>query len=204
MSASDPKRTLSYWRERRPMTELAKTGNRLLLRAAPRWRIHGVVALWVALGSALLSVSCAAMAGNETAVYPTYLDGDGAYKYEYVITTDMVGRAPKWNPASAPNPPLSRTEAIARSRECIVKIPPGRVDLTVLSATTEEYWALAGAKLQRVLDSWAWTISYQLTSNGPQTGVWPTMDCWVLMDGSVLKPQPGAVLSHGFSQPPRI
>jgi hypothetical protein len=149
-----------------------------------------------ALGVALLSVSYAAMAGNEPAVYPTYADGNRAYKYEYLITSDMLDRAPKWDLGRAPNPPLSRAEAIARSKECIVQIPPGLVDLTGLSTTTERYWTLAGAKLQKVLDSWAWTISYQLTSNGPMTGWWPVMDCWVLMDGSVLKPRPGSMLSR--------
>ncbi len=174
------------------MIEPLKTGSRLLLRAVSCWRIHGNAARGFALGSVFLAVSYAAMADNERAVFPTYANWDGSYKYEYVITAEMVDRAAKWNPASAPTPPLSRTEAIARSRGCIAKIPPGRVDLTFLSATTEDYWALAEVKLQKVLDGWAWTISYQLTSNGPMTGYWPTMDCWILMDGSVLTPQPGS------------
>lgn len=178
------------------MTASMETGNRLVLRLAHHWRFHGSAALGFALGCVLSSASCVAMGDDEIAVYPTYARWDGSYKYEYIITAAMVGRAPKWNPAVAPDPPLSRSDAIARSKECIVKIPPGQVDLTVLSTSTAAYWSLDGAKLQKVLDGWAWTISYELTSNGPMTGQWPTMDCWVLMDGSVLEPQPRSVLSR--------
>ncbi|ULU24078.1 hypothetical protein DYST_00985 [Dyella terrae] len=143
----------------------------------------------------LLAAACSASARDDSEVHPSYFDGS-RHRYEYTITAEMVDLAPKWNQATQPNPPLSASEAIAKSRECIAKIPPGQVDLGVLGNTGKEYWALTEVSLRKVLNSWAWVITYGLTPAGPATGAWPTMDCWVLMDGKVLKPGPVSMWSH--------
>lgn len=152
--------------------------------------------LSVALAAICLTVSCSAFADDDVEVHSTYYGRRGGPRYEYTITAEMIDRAPKWNERIEPNPPLSAAEAIIKSKECIEKIPTGSI---ALGPTPENYWELTGVGVRKVLRGWAWDVSYQLTSRGPMSGVWPVMDCWVLMDGTVLEPRPstqGIRLQH--------
>ena len=161
-------------------------------RRASRSQNYGAIALSLALVAISLAISRSAFAGGDREVHPTYYFGNG-HRYEYTMTAERIDRAPQWNERIEPNPPVSAAEAIIKSKACIEKIPTGST--AGLGLTPENYWELRELGLRKVLHGWAWDVSYQLTSRGPMTGDWPIMDCWVLMDGTVLEPWE---VSQGF------
>jgi hypothetical protein len=163
------------------MSDSVRRGNRRELRSP----IDRDAMLRVALAAICLAVPCSASADEDVEFHSTYYGGMGEPKYEYKITAEMIDRAPKWNERVEPNPPLSAAVAIIKGKECIEKIPTGSI---APGPTPENYWELTGVGLKKVLRGWAWDVSYQLTSRGPMSGIWPIMDCWVLMDGTVLAP----------------
>ena len=178
------------------MTAGMNDSMRRLHRPGPRSPIDRHVMLGVALAATCLAVSLSAFADDDIEIHSTYYGGRGEPKYEYAITAEMIDRAPKWNERIESNPPLSAEDAIIKSKECIEKIPTGSI---ALGPTPENYWELTGVGLKKVFRGWAWDVSYQLTSRGPMSGIWPIMDCWVLMDGTVLDPRPstqGIRLQH--------
>jgi len=102
---------------------------------------------------------------------------DGEY-YQHTISDDRLAKCPKWNPEKDLNPPHPAGKALAQAKKYIATI-----------ATTEEtFWEFEGLALVNVRDGWAWRATYRLTRKGFSSGIWPTMQCWILMDGSLVDP----------------
>jgi hypothetical protein len=88
-------------------------------------------------------------------------------------------RCPKWDPGTEPNPPYPAAKALEQGRQFIATVP----------TKSDTFWEFEDLSLVKVSGSWAWRARYRLTLRGGSTGVWPTMDCWILMDGTRIQPK---------------
>lgn len=100
-------------------------------------------------------------------------------QYKFIITEADQTRCPKWNPQTDPNPPYPAAKALEQARQFIATIP----------TKGHTFWEFEDLALVDVSGGWAWRARYRLTLRGGSTGVWPTMDCWVLMDGTRIEPK---------------
>jgi hypothetical protein len=120
--------------------------------------------------------SCLALDNAMNTSFDAYY---GGHRYEYVITHEMVEKAPHWSPMESPNPPISAAEALAKGDACIHQVP----------TRANESWKLRELALGQASGGWIWVVRYQLIFNGqPMTGYWPTLFCPILMDGTVVNP----------------
>jgi hypothetical protein len=99
--------------------------------------------------------------------------------YKFVVTGEQQANCPKWDPERETNPPLSAAKALAKANEFIAQIK---------TDDTSE-WEFENLALV-AFDGWMWQARYRLTKkHGVMTGAWPQMDCWILMDGTVIQPR---------------
>jgi hypothetical protein len=106
--------------------------------------------------------------------------------YEYRITASQLDELPKWDPDKEDNPPLPAAKALAKARQFI----------NTIETSPRVVWMFEDLSLTSVgkakgdVTVWAWRARWQLASKeGPTTGLWPHMDCYILMDGTVLQPK---------------
>ena len=124
------------------------------------------------------SLAARADGASSDSVVFTYYDGN---RYEFRITEIQVERAPKWNPAKDPNPPLSAAAALTKAREFIATVP----------ALKDCAWRLEALGLTYVFfdTGWVWRARYSLDDLHGSTGKANKMDCWILLDGTVIQPR---------------
>jgi hypothetical protein len=109
------------------------------------------------------------------AEFDSYYDGK---RYQFKITEAQQARSPKWDPDKDANPPHPAANALAEAQKFIASIPTFK----------ETFWKLEDLALVNVSGGWAWRARYRLTRRGGSTGIWPTMDCWIVMDGARVEP----------------
>ena len=104
-------------------------------------------------------------------------------RYAFAISEAAYKKMTKWNIESEGHPPVSPQKAfkLAKARLDKISIPKGY------------FWTFEGATLKPVNrffqnDKWIWKVSFRYTLDGPSTGVWPTMDFLVTMDGELIEP----------------
>lgn len=99
--------------------------------------------------------------------------------YKFVVTGRQLASRPKWDDEKDANPPLSAATALAKAKEFIA---------TFKTKDTEE-WEFKCLALVDV-HGWMWQARYRLAvKRGGMTGVWPEMECWILMDGTIIQPR---------------
>jgi hypothetical protein len=124
----------------------------------------------------LSSTSCLAYEAAADTSFDAYYNGN---RYEYVVTSSMVNKAPHWSPAVSANPPVSAAAALTKGSACINEVP----------AKSGAAWELRELALGQAAGGWIWIVRYRLVLKGqPMTGYWPTLFCPILMDGTVVKP----------------
>lgn len=139
------------------------------------WQLVFVLACAVGTNSGLALDKAASTS------FAAYYDG---HAYRYVITPEMVDKAPHWSPDASPNPPISAAKALAKGNACIHQVP----------TKPAESWQLRELALGQAAGGWIWVVRYRLISNEQiMTGYWPTLFCPVLMDGTVVNP---AITKH--------
>lgn len=101
-------------------------------------------------------------------------------EYRFTITSAMLAGCPGWDPSRNPNPPVSAALALSKAGQFIGSIPPWE----------GSDWELRGLNLVKIpfSENWVWRVRYDLVHGGGSSGQWPKMSCWVLMDGTVVKP----------------
>ena len=97
--------------------------------------------------------------------------------YQFAITEKRQSSCPKWDLDKDANPPYPAAKALAQSRKLIADIPTSK----------EMFWELEDLALVDVSGGWAWRARYRLTFRGFGSGG-SLMDCWILMDGTSVKP----------------
>ena len=101
-------------------------------------------------------------------------------QYGSTLSDKMLDSCPRWNPLETPSPPLAAGVALKTAHQWIATVKTSK----------ETFWSFQDlAVIDFGGDRWAWRATYRLTLNGVSTGVWPTMQCWILMDGSHVKPK---------------
>jgi hypothetical protein len=111
-------------------------------------------------------------------------EGDAFYshydgkQYKFIVTEEAQARCPKWNPQVDPNPPYPAAKALDQAQQFIATVP----------AKKDASWTLEYLALAEMSGGWVWRAHYQLTPRWG-TGVWPTMDCIILMDGTRIQPK---------------
>lgn len=127
----------------------------------------------LALTIALLGLGSAR--ADFRAAFCSYYDGK---RYKFTFTSDRQARCPKWNPEKSDNPPLSAAKALSAAKKFIADIKP-------IDGFKWEFEELS------LLDvyGWAWRAQFQLRwQDGPSNGPPCLMQCWILMDGTVVQP----------------
>ena len=105
-------------------------------------------------------------------------DHDGK-RYTFVVTERQQASCPKWDTEKQSNPPLSAANALAKAKEFIATIK------------TEDslFWEFKALALVN-MNGWMWQARYRLSKKvGMMTGAWSEMECWILMDGTVIQPR---------------
>ena len=74
-------------------------------------------------------------------------------------------------------PPLSAADALGNAKTFVAEIKPER----------NHFWQLQELSLADV-HGWLWKARFQLEYKGGSTGPPYYMDCYILMDGTVVKP----------------
>ncbi len=99
-------------------------------------------------------------------------------RYQYKISVAQLARSPIWDRQEEPNPPYPAANALRKAETFMATIP----------APKNEFWTLDVLALEELeQDRWAWRATYRL--GGIVRGNAPTMQCWILMDGTLLKPK---------------
>lgn len=129
-----------------------------------------------------LSVSAAAAANTASRHSPHYSYFDGK-RYAFVISDEKYTTMPAWNPNSGEFPPVTPGRALQVAEERLRKIP----------IPSNYGWHLEAVALKPVSDyfpaeKWMYVVSFRYFINGPSTGIWPTMDFIVTMDGELIEP----------------
>jgi hypothetical protein len=141
-----------------------------------RWPMRTTSSFLVAVAGSVSMVllnSPAAAAGEFA--FSSYHDGR---RYLFIISSERQARCPKWDPEKAANPPVSAAKALASAKTFIATIETNK----------RLFWDFEDLSLVNV-DGWAWRARFRLRPKREgSTGQWPTMDCWILMDGSVVQP----------------
>lgn len=100
-------------------------------------------------------------------------------RYQFTLTDARQAQCPQWNAATEPNPPYEASKALAQAKTFIAGI----------STSTTTFWKFEALSLMEVSGGWVWRARHTLASLGPSSGNWPSMDCWILMDGTVMEPK---------------
>lgn len=109
--------------------------------------------------------------------------------YEISITPERLHQCPDWDQTKQDNPPLAARKALEKARSFIERFP----------AKNGNWWEFQGLTIVEITgpgiapalpvrEGWVWRARYQLRPPGGGTGFWPTIDCYVLMDGTVVEP----------------
>ena len=118
--------------------------------------------------------SSALQAGGQ---FYSYYDGK---QYGSMLSNKLLDSCPRWNPQEDPSPPLAAGRALKTAHKWI----------TTVKTSKETFWSFQDLVIVDFGDDrWAWRATYRLTLNEPSTGVWSTMQCWILMDGTHVKPK---------------
>jgi len=97
-------------------------------------------------------------------------------KYAFTITEAMLVSTQDWNGSG--NPPLSCGDALKAADAFIATLKPD----------APYSWRFEGLTLMPRNTKWIWSGSWTLEWDKPMTGVWPHMSCYILMDGTVVRP----------------
>jgi hypothetical protein len=109
-------------------------------------------------------------------------------RYKFVITPKMQDSCPKWDPKREKRPPFSASTAFKKASKFISSIDPGK----------GQYWQTPEIALVDVY-GWLWRVRFQLWSQLGWDGPPQYMDCYVLMDGTVVKPSISTVRNTAYS-----
>jgi hypothetical protein len=98
--------------------------------------------------------------------------------YTFVVTDAHQARCPKWDPEKDSNPPLPASEALSKVNKFIATI----------KTEDDLFWKFEALALT-YMSGWMWRARYRLSKKvGMMTGAWSEMECWILMDGTVIQP----------------
>jgi hypothetical protein len=118
----------------------------------------------------------------------SYFNGN---KYAFIISEEKYATMRFWNPKTGESPPVSPGRALQLAEERLRKIP-----------VPKNYgWEVEAVALEPVNvvfpdEKWMYVVKFRYVMNGPMTGVWPSLDFIVTMDGELVEPvvsnqQPG-------------
>ena len=96
--------------------------------------------------------------------------------YIYELREEQINKCPQWNPDTQANPPISAADALHKAQNFIQKIPEEGAPWRFLSLSLVEEGE----------GTWCWRAKFEPTY---LTGSSLTLDCWILMDGTVLEPK---------------
>ncbi len=147
-------------------------------------------------------VSIASSSAPEFSSYQFHSYHDSK-RFTFTITSEHQAECPTWDPAGEANPPVSAAKALELSNDFIATV----------ETMANHSWALEDLSLINK-GGWLWKTRFRLTFRGRPTGGPPVyMDCYILMDATVIQPvvtpyQPGTgsrQKSNGMSDavPPR-
>src|SRR5438552_8232073 len=97
--------------------------------------------------------------------------------YKFSIDSERQKAVPKWDVKRQQNPPLSAASELERARRFISRIEPGR----------DRTWEIGETSLIDVY-GWLWKVRFRLASPIGWNGPPHYMDCYILMDGTMVKP----------------
>ena len=104
-------------------------------------------------------------------------------RYTFAVSERLYEQMIKWNLESKDTPPVSpqKVYKLAKERLDKIVIPKGY------------FWTFEQAALRPVNKfyqdgKWIWVVSFRYTKEGFSSGVWPTMDFFVTMDGDLIEP----------------
>ena len=150
------------------------------------------------LVGALFAGGLVTMSALADGTFYSYYDGK---KYEFKITAERQAVCPKWDVEKDANPPCSAGKALLKAREFIATIETGDTlpwdtkagpwdgkDADLGKGKDGLFWEFEDLALVNV-NGWVWRARYRLAKHGVMTGIWPKMDCWILMDGTVIQPR---------------
>lgn len=133
----------------------------------------------------LLLAFAAVITSGASAVKAEFSSYVGDKRYTFVITLERQAKCPTWNPKTQPNPPLAASRALVTARKWVAAIQQ-----------PEDYtWEFEDLSL---IDAcgWTWRGRFRLAYKGVADGPPRIMDCYILMDGSVIKPTITTVLQR--------
>jgi hypothetical protein len=110
----------------------------------------------------------------------SYFDGN---QYAFIISEEKYATMRFWSPKTGESPPVSPGRALQLAEERLGKIPvPKNYGWEV------EAVALEPINVSSPDGKWMYVVKFRYCMNGPTTGVWPTLDFIVTMDGELVEP----------------
>jgi hypothetical protein len=126
-----------------------------------------------------LGIANAAASAHSHAHY-SYFDGN---RYAFIISEEKYATMRYWNPKTGESPPVSPGRALQLAEERLRKIPvPKNYGWEV------EAVALEPVSVSSPDEKWMYVVKFRYVMNGPMTGVWPSLDFIVTMDGELVEP----------------
>jgi hypothetical protein len=104
----------------------------------------------------------------------------GGRQYEFRLTDGQVRDTPTWDPKQADHPPLAAAEALQIAERFIAALPKRK----------GTFWSFEELALRHLYGQhWAWKAEFRHVASIVSTGPPVTMQCWMLMDGTVIQPR---------------
>ena len=132
---------------------------------------------FIIIGQLILS-SCASRPVGTNSVRTEFNSYYQNKRYQYNISDKDLERCPVWNRTEQLNPPHPAAKALSQAEEFMRTIP----------APKDQFWTLDDLALEDFgQDHWAWRATFSvggIVRSNPRT-----MQSWILMDGSLLKPK---------------
>ena len=103
-------------------------------------------------------------------------------QYEFRISEERLSLCPKWDIAKDQNPPCSAALALSTSEKFFL-------GLSEANSRKDQKWWFDSLALVKVGEQWAWKATYEFwPRNGRRMGMAASLNCWILMDGKIVKP----------------
>ena len=113
-------------------------------------------------------------------IHHCYLNG---FRYRFAISDQQFEKLPDWTPDTGIHPPITPKVAIDLAK----------MELDKIKIEGEYFWRFESVNLEPVNTffpekKWTYRVIYRYAIRGFSSGVWPTMEYLVTLDGKLVPP----------------
>ena len=114
-------------------------------------------------------------------------------RYKIAVTEKKLLECPRWDPENDANPPVGAAEALKKAKQWAegYDLPKNKHfqfdSLNLFKAS--HAWDFEHKFPKSARDLWIWRVEYRVHNYGALGDTVDKIECWILMDGTVVEPK---------------